>query len=63
MTDEDTDQAQWAQQELEERHRREDELLKRIREQYGSFRAECDDFNAEFSRYGYTTGERNAKGK
>lgn len=48
--DEDTQDAAWAQQELEERARREDELLKRVREQYGSFRAGCDGFDAEFNR-------------
>ncbi len=46
--DEDCTEAAWHQLELEQR-RREDELIKRHRKEYGSFRAECDAFTAEFN--------------
>ena len=46
--DEDTEQAAWAQQEQDERRRREDEIINRVRKQTAGFRAECDQFTAEF---------------
>ncbi len=46
--DEDCTDAAWAQLECE-RRQREDELISRLRKEYGSFRAECDAFTAEFN--------------
>ncbi len=43
----DLEHAQLAQAENEERHRREDELLKRLRKECSGFRREVDDFSAE----------------
>lgn len=48
--DDDTEAAAYAQQEQDERRQREDALLKTVRKKYGSFRAECDGFHAEFNR-------------
>jgi hypothetical protein len=50
MNDEDTTDAQWAQQEQDERSRREDEQIRRCRNTYGAFRHECDEFSASFNR-------------
>lgn len=49
MTDDDTESAAWFQKELDERKRREDELIERLRKDTSGFRKECDDFTAEFS--------------
>lgn len=46
--DEDTTDAAWAELELQQRQRREDELIERVREQCSSFRADCDAFHAAF---------------
>lgn len=58
--DEDTEAAAYAQQELEERRRREDELIERLRKDCGSFRAECDVFSATFQ---HTLKNWNSNGK
>jgi hypothetical protein len=51
MTDEDTTDAQWDQQEQNERSRREDEQIRRCRNLYGAFRHECDEFSAEYMNW------------
>jgi hypothetical protein len=58
--DEDTQDAAWAQQEQDERRRREDEMINRMRKDYGSFRAECDAFSADFQ---HTLKNWNSNGK
>jgi hypothetical protein len=58
--DEDTQDAAWAQQEQDERRHREDALLKQHREKFGSFRAECDTFHADFQRFTHNLN-RNCK--
>ena len=62
MSDEDTQDAAWAQQEQDERRHREDELLKQHREKFGGFRAECNAFNAEFQRSMRSITKRNEHG-
>lgn len=49
--DEDTTDAQWHQQELDEQRRREDELIEKLRKDTAGFRGECDEFTAEFQNW------------